>query len=669
MGTLSGGSMAIRPSLGRIRTGLFEIDLQYLELRKGGRRVPLQEQPFRVLSLLLERPGEVVTREELQTRLWPADTYVGFDEGINTAIRKLRLAFGDSADNPRFIETVPRRGYRFIAPVSETPRAPDREGTGAGDASENSRQPATSPETGVDRRERSTPAVSTWPWRLSISAAAVVLLLAVVAGLYVVRQRATATLAQPKPKRMMLAILPFQNLSNDPSQEYFSDGLTEETITDLGQLSPSRLGVIARTSAMAYKHSNKTVSQIGRELGVDYILEGSVRREGGRARVSAQLIRVSDQTHLWAQNYDRELHDLLDIENELGKAIAQQVQANLSPERQNALARLRPLDPEAYDLYLKGRYYWNERTPAGITQSIAYFHEATAKDTNFALAYAGLADAYNISNILGLYSSEESLPKAREAAMKAIALDPSLAEAHAALGMEKSHYEFDFPGAEKEFLTALELNPNSAYAHFFYSNCYLMPMGRQAEAIAENQKALTLDPLSLPINNFMGVTYLLAGDYERSYRQFQHTIEMDPTFPLAHAYFAELLVEMGRYEQAIEENEKVELLSGSSPEKAAAEAASMRRALKSGGEQGFWQRELEMALQNFKRGDGSASAAGLSMVYAKAGDLDKAFYWLDKAYDAREGQAITLLKCDPVWKNLRSDPRFAAMLRRIGLPE
>lgn len=659
----------------RVRAGLFEIDLGSAELRKNGHRVPLQEQPFRVLSLLLEHPGEVVTREELQTRVWPADTYVGFDEGINTAIRKLRLAFGESAENPRFIETLPRRGYRFIAPVSET--HPPELAAGRrvdlarakGEAGDRRAATAEAPEAEKDESNRPTATelkARSRPWNPVIGTA-ISLVLILGLSIYLVRGRLPG---KPVPsKRIMLAILPFQNLSNDPSQEYFSDGLTEETITDLGELSPEQLGVIARTSAMAYKHTNKTVSQIGRELGVDYILEGSVRREGGRARVSAQLIRVSDQTHLWARNYDRALHDLLSIENELGKAIAQQVQANLTPQRQSALARLKSVDPEAYDLYLRGRYHWNQRTPAGIKESIGYFQKATAKDPDFALAYSGLADAYNISNIVGLYSPKESLPKARDAATKAILLDPSLAEAHAALGMEKSHYELDFPGAEREFWKALELNPNSAYAHLFYSNCYLMPMGREAEAIAENQKALTLDPLSLPINNFMGMTYLFVGSYEKSYRQFRHTIEMDPTFPLAHAYFAALLVAMDKYEEAIEEDERAEVLSGASPEKAAAEAASFRKALKSGGEKAFWQLNLEMTLQQFKRGDKSVLASSLSAAYARAGDTDKAFEWLDKAYDERDGQDISLLKVDYSYRNLRGDPRLAAFQRRLGLPE
>ena len=603
--------------------------------------------------MLLERPGDIITREELQARLWPADTFVGFDEGINTAIRKLRVAFGDSADNPRFIETIPRRGYRFLAPVHEA----------AAETAQPSESVAASDATAEVPRSRPGSVQ-----RLVVALLAVTLLAVLVGVTYLRRSHPPKT--PPAQKRAMLAVLPFQNMSNDPTQEYFSDGLTEETITDLGQLSPEQLGVIARTSAMAYKHTNKTVSQIGQELSVDYILEGSVRREGGEARVSAQLIRVSDQTHLWAQNYERELHDLLLIENELGKAIARQVQINLTPQQEIDLSKMRTVNPEAYDLYLKGRFYWNQRNPAAIKESIGYLQRATEKDPNFALAYVGLADAYNISNILGVYSAKESLPEAKAAATKALALDPSLAEAHAALGMEKSHYEFDLPGAQKEFLTALELNPNSAYAHLFYSNCYLAPMGRMSEAIAENQRALELDPLSLPINNFMGMTYMFAENYEKAYQQFQHTIAMDPTFPLAHQYFSWLLVTMGRYEESIEENQKSELLGGSSPEDAAAEAAMMLQAFKTGGERGFYQKNLERTLQTLKQPGGeSVDPAGVASAYALAGDKDSAFKWLDKAYAERDGQDIMLLKCVPPFKSLHGDPRFADLLRRLGLPE
>jgi len=654
----------------KVRAGLFEIDLAAGQLHKNGRRLPLQEQPFRVLATLLERPGEVVTRQELKERLWPADTYVGFDEGLNTAIRKLRTAFGDSAGNPRFIETLPRRGYRFIAPITETMPADglplsrevrgdgaQMEGHAAGVASDRPQQ-VEWPPTASDHG---------WQGKTVVLAAAFLVLALTVIALVVMHRHSSP--GETPAQRAMLAVLPFQNLSNDPGQEYFSDGLTEETITDLGQLSPENLGVIARTSAMAYKHTGKTVSQIGRELRVDYVLEGSVRREGGKARVSVQLIRVSDQTHLWAQNYDRDLQDLLDVQNELGRAIAEQVRANLTPQRQIELAKKHLVNPDAYDLYLKGRFYWNQRTPDSIKESIAYFQQATAKDGNFALAYAGLADAYNISNIIGPVSARDSLPQARAAAMRAILLDPSLAEAHAALGMEKSHYEFDFPGAEREFLKAIDVNPNSPYAHLFYSNCFLMPMGRKAQAIAENKRAVEIDPLSLPINNFMAMTYMLAGDDTSAYRQFQHTIALDPSFALAHEYFSWLLLTTGRYEEAIKEQEKSDVLTGSSPEEAAAAAMVMESAFKNGGEKGFWQKHLERVLESSKQPGEYASPSYLASAYAMAGQADKAFAFLEKGYEAREGQALTLLKFDPAFKNLRGDPRFSAMLRKIGLPE
>ena len=607
----------------QVRTGFFEIDLASGQLHKNGRKLPLQEQPFRVLAILLERPGEVVTRQELQARLWPADTYVGFDEGLNTAIRKLRTAFGDSAGNPRFIETLPRRGYRFIAPVTETttanglPAIANVAGIREDNAIDDSEEAVSLPDYSA-----LAPEGGKWPWKTAVLMTAfLVLALTVVA--YVMRKHSSP--GSGPAKRSMLAILPFQNLSNDPGQEYFSDGLTEETITDLGQLSPENLGVIARTSAMAYKHTDKTIGQIGRELGVDYILEGSVRREGGKARVSAQLIRVSDQTHLWSENYDRELADMLDVQNDLGRSIAEQVSANLTPQRQIELSKKHIVNPEAYDLYLKGRFYWNQRTPGAIKESIGYFVQATAKDPNFALAYAGLADAYNISNIVGLYSPSESFPQAREAAMRAIQLDPSLAEAHAALGMEKSHYEFDLPGAEREFLKALEVNPNSPYAHLFYSNCFLLPMGRKAQAIAENRRAVEIDPLSLPINNFLGMTYMMAGDDDSAYRQFQHTIAMDPSFPLAHEYFSWFLTTTGRYEESIKEKEKGDVLSGASPEQAAAEAIVMEKAFKSGGEKRFWQKDLELELKAGEQPGASASPFMLAADYAMAGQTDKAF--------------------------------------------
>lgn len=648
------------------RFGLFEADVSRSTLTRKGVRVKIQDQPFRVLIRLLENSGEIVTREELRRKLWPEGTYVDFDGSLNVILKKLRAAIDDDSDNPRFIQTVPRRGYRFIAPVSEVSQSQQpaeldgASSTAAG--AEYAAQPA-----GVSPPRHPPLAVTVSSRRLLAILAAGLVLLILAAVAY--RMRSPRPSQATAQKRVMLAILPFQNLSNDPAQDYFSDGLTEETITDLGQMSPQRLGVIARTSAMVYKHTDKTVSQIGRELGVDYILEGSVRRDGDKARISAQLIRVRDQIHLWARNYDREVKDLIEVQDDLGKAIATQVQANLTPQRESELSETRAVNPEAYDLYLRARYYWNKRTPEGIKESIGYYRQATDRDPNFAMAYAALADAYNLSNIIGPYSAKESLPLAKAAAEKAIQLDASLAEAHAALGMAMSHYDFDFPGAEREFQKALEVNPNSAYAHLFYSNCYLMPMGRVREAIAENKKALELDPLSLPINNFMAETYQLAGDYEEAYQQYQHTIAMDPTFPLAHEYYSWFLIETGKYEAAITEHQKAMLLSGASPEVVSTEAAAAFEAYRTGGPTGYWRRLLGIILEQRNKSDRSTTASNVSLAYALVGDKDSAFAWLDKAYDEREGQQITLVKAEFGWRNLHGDPRFAVFLRRMGLPE
>jgi tetratricopeptide (TPR) repeat protein len=330
----------------------------------------------------------------------------------------------------------------------------------------------------------------------------------------------------------------------------------------------------------------------------------------------------------------------------------------------------RPTDsPEAYQLYLRGRYSWNQRTPRGVKKSIDFFQQAVEKDPNFALAYAGLADAYNFSNILGVLAPKESSPRAEAAAVKALALNPQLGEAHTALGLVRSHYHFDFLGAQREFLKALGLNPNYANAHLFYAGAYLTPMGRHEEAIAEMRKALEVDPLSLPLNNMMAETYLWSGDYQKALQQFQHTIDLEPTFPLAHFFYAGLLTEMGSYEEAIKENQTGELLSGASPEEAGALAAEFQKALQVGGPKRYWQKNLGITLKEYTRaGIQYFPTIGVASAYARVGDKENAFQWLDKSFQDREGQDITLVRWLPDFKSLHTDPRFADLLRRMGLP-
>jgi predicted Zn-dependent protease len=357
------------------------------------------------------------------------------------------------------------------------------------------------------------------------------------------------------------------------------------------------------------------------------------------------------------------------LQREVAQAIAGEVRASLTPEQRTRLSARVTTSPDAYEAYLKGRYYWNLRTPAAVGKSIEFFQQAVEKDQNFAPAYAGLADAYNFGNVLGVLAPKESSPEAKAAATKALVLDPQLAEAHAALGLVKSHYDFDFPSAQREFLEAIELNPNYSNAHLFYAGAYLTPMGRHEDAIAEMKKALELDPLSLPLNNMMGSTYLWAGDYEKSLQQFQRTIGLDPTFPLVHFFFAGLLTEIGRFEEAIRENQRGELLLGVSPEQAAAEAAEFQKAFQSGGPLGYWQKNLDPTLKAYKQaGTRYFEAAAVAGAYARAGDKQNAFKWVDKSFEDREGQHITLIRWLPDFKSLRADPRFVDLLRRMGLP-
>jgi TolB-like protein/Tfp pilus assembly protein PilF len=454
----------------------------------------------------------------------------------------------------------------------------------------------------------------------------------------------------------MLAVLPFANLSNDPEQEYFSDGLTEETITDLGELNPERLGVIARTSAASYKHTNKTIAQIGRELGVDYILEGSVRREGGSARITAQLIRVKDQVHLWAHNYDRETGGLLALQNELGRAIAQQVQVKLTTLYGVRSVNKYAPNPEAYELYLKGRFYLRQRTFDAIDKSIEYFQRSIGKDPGFALAYAGLADSY-LARATGLQQVYD--PKAKAAATRALELDDDLAEAHAALGAEKADFEYDWQGAEREFKRALELNPNYADAHYRYAWTYLTPLGKSDQAISEMKKALELDPFSRMDNTVFGLTYFYARKYDEAEEQFKKAIELNPDFFVTYYHLAWLYSQMGQYPNAISEFTKGRLLSGDDRvvKSAPSQDIALKKAVAAEGAAGFWQQLLKSR---------EIGEFDTPQVYARLGDKERALRGLERNYEERATLG-TLLNVDPAFDSLRSDRRFGDIVRRMGL--
>jgi TolB-like protein/DNA-binding winged helix-turn-helix (wHTH) protein/Tfp pilus assembly protein PilF len=626
-----------------------ELDRNCYELRRAGRALKLERIPLDILFFLVERRGQLVTREDIIERIWGKDVFLDTDSSINGAIRKIRHALKDDPENPAFVQTVTGKGYRFIALVTEA-AVPNSEG----DVKEFelpkaiAREAPATPATSQEPRRSST----SWPWVVAIA----VLMVVVLAGsIYELRQR-TRSQSAAAQGRVMLAVLPFANLSNDPEQEYFSDGLTEETITDLGELNPERLGVIARTSAAAYKHTNKTIAQIGRELGVDYILEGSVRRERGFARISAQLIRVKDQVHLWAHNYERETGGLLALQNELGRAIAQQVQVKLAPPYGGRSTNKYAPNPEAYELYLKGLFYLNQRTFAEIDKSTEYFHRSIDKDPGFALAYAGLADSY-VAN--AIRSPQDFYPKAKAAASRALELD-DLAEAHSALGAEKADFEYDWQGAEQEFKRAIELNPNYAEAHFRYAWTYLTPVGKSEEAIAEMKKALELDPFSRIYNTVFGLTYFYARRYDEARAQFTKAIELNPDFFVTYYHLAWLDSQVGQYPTAISELTKGRLLSGDdrAVKEAASQDVTLRKAFAAQGATGFWQQLLNSGPE--------VGEFDNPQLYARLGDKQKALECLDRNYEERRPLG-TLLNVDPAFDSLRSDQRFGDLVRRIGL--
>jgi TolB-like protein/DNA-binding winged helix-turn-helix (wHTH) protein/Tfp pilus assembly protein PilF len=631
--------------------GQFRMDTARKVLLRDREPVNLTSKAFETLQVLIERSDRVVSKDELMQALWP-DSFVE-ESNLTQHISVLRKALGETPQDHKYILTFPGRGYRFTESVRFVSQdLADRDETA----------PSLPPEDTATRKA-SSPGWSGFPKKWAWVGLAVVSLLASMAAGWWLRtaREARRTVAATGPgHRKMLAVLPFQNLSNDPAQEYFSDGLTEETITDLGELSPEKLGVIARTSAMAYKHTDRTVAQIGRELGADYILEGSVRREGETARVSAQLIRVNDQSHLWAHNYEREVKGMLALQNELGTAIAQEVQIELEPERGPRSASQHPLNTESYEYYLQGLFFLNKRTYDDENKSAELFEKSTEKDPGFALAYAGLANAYLA---LSVYSPGHFFPKAASAARRALELDDTLAEAHAALGAEKADFEFDWQGADEEFKRAIALNPNSAVAHFFYSAYYLNPLKKSEQAVSEMKKALELDPRSPIFTAYVGLDYFYARQYEKALMQYNKTVALYPDFHITHYWLAWLYSQRDQYPEAIAEITKARLLEGGDRAKwAAANKLVLTKAFAAKGPAGFWeeiQRPNEKTGRNFGEFD-------IPQVYARLGKKDLAVEWLGRNYEARS-PFTTYMNVDPAYDLIRSDPGFEALSRRIGV--
>jgi len=633
---------------GRLRFGVFDVDVRAGELRKHGLRVRLQEQPFQILAMLLEHPGQVVTREELQKKLWPADTFVDFDHGLNKAVNKIRDALGDSAESPRFVETVARRGYRFLAEVKAADAAPGQ-----------SPHVAPPPIPAAETRDRPdlavTPAATknrapSLAWKMAVFVP--LALIVFFTGWKLHSRYYAATVIHS------LAVLPLESLSNDASQDYFADGMTDELISDLGQLSALR--VISRTSVMGYKHAHKPLPQIARELNVDAIVEGTVLRSGDRVRITAQLIDATADKHLWSQSYEGELKDTLALQNQVARAIADQIRIKLNPQEQAALKIARVVNPEAYESYLKGRYFWNKRTPDSLKVALAYFNQAIDEDPNYAQAYSGLADTYALLGDwqYAVMTSKEAFPRAKAAAIKALELDSTLSEAHNSLAFCFDAFDWDLESAGKEFQRSIELNPGYATAHHWYA-WHLSLLGRFDEALEEMRKAKNLDPLSLIINADLAELLVIAHFYDESIIQSRATIAMDPNFALAHNQLAQAYLQKHMNVEAIAELQKAVELSGGSPTC----VANLARAYAASGKTSEAVKLLGDLKNHSNRGYSDASE--VAVVYAALGDKDQAMQWLETGYQERFNPGVLLR---PGFDPLRSDPRFQDLLRRIGFP-
>jgi TolB-like protein/tetratricopeptide (TPR) repeat protein len=462
----------------------------------------------------------------------------------------------------------------------------------------------------------------------------------------------------PPAQRTMLAVLPFQNLTGDPEQDYFSDGMTEEMITELGRLDPQRLGVIARTSAMSYKHSSKGADQIGRELGANYILEGSARREGGRVRITAQLIQVRDQSHVWAAEYDREVGSILGLQTEVASAIGDEVRLKLTPTQRVRLAKVRAVNPEAYEAYLKGRYFVEKWTEEGTRIGREYFEQAIQKDPNYALPYAGLAGSY-VWGRTGL-PPEQAVALAKRAATKALQLDDTLGEAHAALAQIKFTDDWDWAAAEAGFKRAIELNPNDTDALHMYSH-YLLAMGRFDDSYVISKRALEHDPVSPTMQLHLGFHYLTARQYDAAIQQYRKLLLIDPGFPDAHNQLAVAYRQKGMFDQSVGEYLQVQALLGTTPE----QIASLKAAYARSGMRGFWLKVLEFT-EHSEQSD--ISPYRIASYYSILDRKDESVEWLKKAYESHDG-GLVAVKTDSDFDNLHSDPRFADLLRRMKLPQ
>lgn len=646
------------------RFGLFEADFEQRVLTKGGMRIKIQEQPFQVLAMLLERSGELVTREEIRQRLWAADTFVEFDDGLNTAIKKLRAALNDSADNPRFIETIPRRGYRFLAPV--TIQVSVRQ-TETAEAKRNAPSDVETPAaikdialagTSSGIASSAAPAARQRARRWQVIA--VVTLALCAAALFSFLIKAQMFPGRPIAReRATLIVIPLDNLSGDPQQEYFSDGFTEEISTQLALLDPDRLGVIGRVTAMRYKRSGKDIAQIAKEIPVQYVLEGSVRRDQARLRVTIQLIEVAHQTHVWAEEYDRDLGDSLDVQREIATAVARQIKLKLTPEEEQNLALGSPRTAEAHDAYLKGLYEWNKRTEEGFHSAVKYFEDVLQIQPDYAPAYAGLANSYNLLGQYGFARQGEAYPKAKAYAQKAIQFDSTLAEAYTALADVEIKYDRDWQSGERDFVRAIQLNPNYATAHLWYAEDYLTFAGKLEQAVVEVKKAQEIEPLSPIVGAVVAETLVLARDNDQAIQKAKSVLELEPTFVIARDRLGWAYEQKGMFPEAIAEYQKgLESAHGSL---ANGLKVNLAHAYAVSGNKLEARKILSEMLAESR--SQYISPCAIVVIYVGLDEKDSALELLQRC---SQTENLPNLRVDPRFDSLRTEKRFQELLRKAG---
>ena len=632
-----------------VRFGAFELDFRSEELRKHGSKVKLQGQPAKILAILLARPGEMVTREALRKELWPEDTFVDFDSGLNSAIKKLREALGDSRESSRFIETLPRRGYRFIAPVEEAdPAAPG-------------------PSTSYEPPAQALAGRRLSRYRLPVMVGAGVLaLLFIVIGTYGARWREVlGAETRPRPGTgqqsiQSLAVLPLENLSSDPDQEYFAEGMTDALTTDLAKI--STLKVISRTSSMQFKGTKKPLQQIAKELNVDALVEGTVERTGSRVRITARLIDARNDRNLWAESYERDLRDVLALQSQVARAIASEIKVDLQPQEQARLATVRQVDPEAEIAYLRGRYEMDKWTREGFNEGFRYFQQAIQEDPAFAEAWAGLSDAYFEWGEFRIAPLAETLPKARAAAQKALELDETLSEAHVSVATTIVAAGWMPSVAEKELQRAIALDPSNARAHQVYG-IYLRHYGRFDQSLAELERAEELDPLTPKKKNNLGVALYFVGRYDEALEWFHQVPDPDLDSERRHRRMAEIYEHKGMQKEAIAEF-VASLRFGAKADLAARVERSYLSSGYAEAKEMLLRGEVNWAEKQAKSGTVSKDAFWIAREYAILGDKNKAIGWLDTAYQNRS-TGFEDYKIDPQLADLRSDPRVQELARRF----